>query len=107
MVGIPAPEPFVEDLPELEFALADEAPIMGGVGGIDPALLNEEPEHFCPVDFDYAETVSGLCDQIHDLKESVENNKLELVSLTDGRCTANMLFIEALKEHKIAIDIVG
>ena len=48
-----------------------------------------------------------MCQKIHQLRADVENNKVELVSLTEGRCTANMLFIEALKEHKIAIDIVG
>ena len=66
------------------------------------------PEFDCPAPgFDFPTAIQDLCDSIEDMKASVAESQAELGSLTDGRCTANMLFIEALKEHKIAIDIVG
>ena len=79
------------------------------MGTTDPAPVQDltAPAPTCPAGFDYPGTIGGLCNKIHELRADVENNKVELVSLTEGRCTANMLFIEALKEHKIAIDIVG
>ncbi len=79
------------------------------MGAQDPAPVQAEtaPAPTCPSGFDYPGTIEGLCNKIHQLRADVENNKEELVTLTEGRCTANMLFIEALKEHKIAIDICG
>merc|ERR1719446_24217 len=77
--------------------------VMGAPMVDTPPTAEADPA--CPVGFDFAGQIDGLCRKIHTLREDVENNKVELVSLTEGRCTANMLFIEALKEHKIAIDI--
>lgn len=60
----------------------------------------------CPEPRDYDAENHVLYDRIANLRAWKETNEFELKSLSDGRCTANMLFVEALKEHKLAIEIV-
>lgn len=71
-----------------------------------PVTCESNPE-CCPDPRDYDAENHVLYDRIANLRRWKETNEAELLSLSEGRCTANMLFIEALKEHKLAIEIVG
>ena len=57
-------------------------------------------------DRDYLSELSTLYERIRNLRHWSVESKRELSELTTGRCTANLLFIEALKEHKLGIQIV-
>ena len=47
-----------------------------------------------------------IYDRIRNLRHWAVESRRELSELAEGRCTANLLFIEALKEHKLGIEIV-
>ena len=56
---------------------------------------------------DYNRLLEKVRRDIAQHEKEVDENTNRLKALQEQRCTANFLFIEALKEHKIAIEIAG
>ncbi len=73
----------------------------------DETVPEEEPECVIKSDFDRYETkVAELTKRYDEFVLDVEENATEIDELKKRRCEANMLFIESLKEHKLAIEVV-
>ena len=75
------------------------------MGIVDPSTGGgEEPDPVCP---DWTNELTSANLQVGQLEAELDANDDELKTLSDGRCTANMLFVEALKEHRLGIEILA
>lgn len=73
----------------------------------DETTTEEDPECVEEVDFKrYESKVKELQTRHDEFVTDVEENADEIDELKKRRCEANMLFIESLKEHKLAIEVV-
>ena len=55
---------------------------------------------------DYDTLLNELYTKIDDLKTSFESNKEEVHVLSDGRCTANLLFVEAVSYTHLTLPTI-
>ena len=81
------------------FEIPDESSSSSSFG-----IVEEDPAVPC---VDYTEELGKAQGRVDGLEGELEANEAELDTLSEGRCTANMLFVEALKEHRLGIEILA